>query len=342
MTVRMPAEWERHERSWMAWPIAPYTLGETEAEADEARLTWASVANAVVAHEPLTMLVPSEAVAIARRHLDPAVEILEASLDDAWFRDIGPTFVDRDGELVGVDWTFNGWGAQDWAAWGHDSLAARRALESAGIARDDSRMVNEGGGIHVDGRGTVLVTETVQLDPGRNPGWSHEEVEAELARTLGVTNVIWLPRGLTRDSQRFGTRGHVDLLASFVPDGRVLFHDQRDPAHPDHEVSALLRETLSAATDAEGRPLELVAVPAPATLTDDEGYVDYSYLNHYVLNGAVIACGFGDANDAQAVEILQDAYPGREVVALDARPLFARGGGIHCITQQQPALGADA
>ena len=119
----------------------------------------------------------------------------------------------------------------------------------------------------------------------------------------------------------------------------MLLHTQRDAAHPDHAVSAALRELLASQTDAAGRRLEVVELPAPATLRDDEGFVDWSYVNHLVVGGGVIACGFGeDKADAEARAILADAYPGREIVTVDARPIFARGGGIHCVTQQQPAL----
>ena len=117
----------------------------------------------------------------------------------------------------------------------------------------------------------------------------------------------------------------------------MLIHDQRDPSHPDHAVTAEVRAILSDATDAKGRKLEIIAVPAPKTLRDAEGFVDYSYINHLAVNGGIIACGFGeDHADAQAREILSAAYPGRRVVTIDAREIFARGGGIHCITQQQP------
>jgi agmatine deiminase len=340
--VRMPAETEPHAATWMAWPSRSYTLGDTEADAAEARATWAAVANAIVEHEPLHLLVPARELEAARAHLKPEVVLHEVELDDAWFRDIGPTFVVTTGEqgpeLAGVDWVFNGWGQQDWATWEHDAQAAAYALRAAGVRRIASDLVNEGGGIHVDGAGTVLVTETVQLDPGRNPGLTRADVEAELARTIGARKVVWLPRGLTRDSERFGTRGHVDLLATFIEPGRVLVHDQRHPEHPDHAVSRDLIETLEAAADADGRTLEVVRLPAPATLTDDEGWVDHSYVNHYVCNGAVIMCAFGDPVDDDAAAILAEAYPGRRIIPVDARPLFARGGGIHCITQQQPAL----
>lgn len=337
MAWTMPHEGAPHERTWMAWPSNGYTLGETPADAHEARTTWAAVAHAVLGFEPVTMVVDPAAELIARRHLSSDVEIVVAPLDDAWMRDIGPTFV-RDGDrIAAVDWVFNGWGGQDWARWERDRGIGRVVAEAAGVPRVDSPMVNEGGGIHVDGEGTVLVTRTVQLDPGRNPGWAAADVEAELARTLGVDTVAWLPRGLVRDSERFGTRGHVDIVATFPEPGVVLVHDQPDPSHPDHAVSREVREALATARDAAGRSLRIVDLPAPEVLRDDEGWVDYSYVNHLVVNGGVVACSFGDPGDERASAILRESYPGREVVTVDARPLFARGGGIHCITQQQPA-----
>jgi agmatine deiminase len=259
------------------------------------------------------------------------IEIVEAPLNDAWMRDIGPTFVHaEDGSVAAVDWVFNGWGGQDWARWDRDAKVGALIAEIAGVPLVSSPLVNEGGGIQVDGHGTVLVTDTVQLDPGRNPGMSRSDVEAELARTIGAAEVVWLPRGLTRDSERFGTRGHVDIVAAFTAPGRLLLHTQTAAAHPDTAVCGELREKLA------GR-FEIVEMPAPDTLTDDDGYVDYSYINHLVVNGGVIACSFGDPRDADAAAILAEQYPGRTVVSVDARPLFARGGGVHCITQQQPA-----
>jgi agmatine deiminase len=338
MTWRMPHEGDPHERTWMAWPTGGYTLGDSSAEAEEARRTWADVARAVMRFEPLTMVVDPSDVDVVRQYLGSDPDYVVAPLDDAWMRDIGPTFV-RDGDrIAAVDWVFNGWGAQDWATWDHDEHVGEVVATAAGVERIASPLVNEGGGIHVDGEGTVLLTRAVQLDPGRNPGMSAADVEAELARTIGTTTPIWLPRGLTRDSERFGTRGHVDIVATFPRPGVVLVHDQRDPSHPDFAVSREVREILGAAVDAKDRALEIVDLPAPEVLRDDEGWVDYSYVNHQLVNGGVIACTFGDPGDAVALDILRGQYPGREVVGVDARPLFARGGGIHCITQQQPAI----
>jgi agmatine deiminase len=318
----------------MAWPTSGPTLdGLSASEVDEVRAAWSSVANAVTRFEPVTLVVDPADSSSVGRWLDAGIEISVAPLDDCWMRDIGPTFVIGD-ELMAVDWVFNGWGAQPWSSWEHDQAIARHVATSAHAPIISSPMVNEGGGIHVDGAGTVLVTETVQLDQGRNPGWDRAQVEAELHRTIGTERVIWLPRGLTRDYEPFGTRGHVDIVAAFAGPSTVLYHDQRDPEHPDYEVSALVRETLEAAGG-----FDLVAVAAPTALRDESGWVDWSYINHYVVNGGVILCAFDDPNDELARQALAAAYPDREIVLVDARPIFDKGGGIHCITQQQP-LGA--
>ncbi len=329
----MPAEWQAHTCTWMAWPSAAYTLGETEAEAHAARRSWADVANAVVRFEPVRMLCAEADFTLARTYLDPAVELIAAQLNDAWMRDIGPTFVkNSDGQLAGVDWVFNGWGAQPWAQWDKDSLIAAEIARLAKVSHHSSWLVNEGGGIHVDAAGTVLLTETVQLGEGRNAGRDRAEVEAEIHAQLGTHRAIWIKRGLTRDYDEFGTRGHIDIVACFAPGNKILVHDQQDPTHPDFEISREVIATLSAYPE-----YELVLVPAPKVLRDEEGFVDYSYINHYVINGAVILCAFDDPNDFVARDILAAVYPDREIVLVDAREIFARGGGIHCITQQQPA-----
>lgn len=330
MTWLMPAEWQQHERTWMAWPCAGY-MADGNDDMTPAYKAWANVANAIIEFEPVTMVVDPKDIDVVKNWLDPRIEISIADLDDAWMRDIGPTFVkDASGQVAGVNWVFNGWGGQNWAKWDHDSQIAKHVLDQISITRIDSPMTNEGGGIHVNGNDTVLITKTVQLDPGRNPEYSKEKVEAELKRTLGATRVIWLERGLTRDYDEFGTRGHVDIVATFCDENTILYHDQQNPTHPDYVVSAEVKEVLGK------YGFNLIPVPAPKVIKDDEGFVDYSYINHYVCNGGVILCAFDDENDLQAKKILEKVYPDRKVVLVDAREIFARGGGIHCITQQQP------
>jgi agmatine deiminase len=170
------------------------------------------------------------------------------------------------------------------------------------------------------------------LGEGRNSSWSKQEVEAEIHDKLGTNKAIWVKRGLTRDYDGYGTRGHIDIVACFASENVILYHDQQDSSHPDYEVSREVKATLEAAGE-----FEVIGVPAPTILRDEEDFVDYSYINHYIVNGAVILCSFNDPNDAVAKAILEKAYPGREIVLVDATEIFARGGGIHCITQQQPA-----
>ena len=333
---RMPAEWEPHKRTWMAFPVADYILGDTAESAHEARSTWASVANAIVEFEPVCMLVAQSELEFAREYLDSRVELIIAELDDSWMRDIGPSFVigtsDAElGQLGGVDWFFNGWGNQNWTEWAKDAKVAKTINKLANATRLESPLINEGGAIHVNGAGTVLLTKTVQLGEGRNNMWSQREVEEEIHRKLGTTKAVWFERGLWRDYQEFGTRGHVDMLAVFCDENRILYHDQTNPEHPDFAVSQELRATILAAG------FEAVPLTAPVTIKDAGGWVDYNYVNHYLCNGAVILCGFDDPNDQLAVTTLQQIYPDRQVVLLDARPIFERGGGIHCITQQEPA-----
>ncbi|MGG6381913.1 agmatine deiminase family protein [Paenarthrobacter sp. NEAU-H11] len=336
--ARMPAEWETHQGTWMAFPPPNHTFGPSGSPTlDRARGAWARVARTISRYEPVTVLADPRDTTAAREWLGEGITVLGVPLDDAWLRDSGPTFTRRpDGTVAAVDWVFNGWGAQQWAQWGKDRSVGRVLAAHAGVPVNPSSLVNEGGGFHVDGEGTVLLTETVQLDPQRNPGATKESVEDAIHEALGTTKAIWLPRGLTRDYGEFGTRGHVDIVAAFAGPGTVLLHRQDNPAHPDHEVYQELHSALAGQTDAQGRPLRIIDVPAPAALEDDEGFVDWSYINHYVANNAVVLCSFDDPNDAVAAGILGRAYPGRAIELVDARDIFAFGGGIHCITQQQP------
>ena len=353
MTWRMPAETAPHDRIWMAFPREGEVMGDSSAARDATYSAWTSVAHAILAFEPVTMVVDPSERERARRLLSAEVDIVEAPLDDFWMRDMGPTFVidDETGALGGVDWVFNAWGDQG-GSFARDALIAETVIAHAGggsasgsassgatVTRIPSLLVNEGGAIHVDGEGTVMVTETVQLDPARNRYATKERVEAELARTLGTTHTIWLPRGLTRDYEPLGTRGHVDMVATFASPGVVLVHEQPEASHPDHAVMREVRALLAHSVDATGRTLQIIDLPAPAQLIDDEGFVDWNYVNHLTVNGGVIACGYGDdVADDRARDLLGAAYPGREVVTVDAREILARGGGIHCITQQQPSV----
>ena len=335
----MPIEGHKQDRLWLAWPSSGYTLGDTAAEIEEARTTWAAVANAASEFQPVTVVVHPGDEAVAKRYLAGSITLLSAPLNDAWMRDIGPSFViGDDGKLGAVNFVFNGWGAQDWAEWDNDQHIGRIVAEAAGATLINSDMVNEGGGIQVDGTGHVVLTETVQLDPGRNPVMTKQQVEAELNRTIGTTSALWLPRGLQRDHDTFGTRGHSDILAVFPTPEALLMHRQDNASHPDHRIAQVNRQVAERYVSDVSAGFEIIDLPAPEVQRDEEGFVDYSYINHVVINDAVLACSFDDPADDRALGILGEFYPGRKIIGIDARPLFARGGGIHCITQQQPSV----
>lgn len=325
----MPPEWAPHARTWMEFPPRNQTF---RPDLDRYRTAWANVANAIAQYEPVTVIAAPADVDAARALVLDEVDVHAHPIDDAWFRDSGPTFTITGGRLSAVHWIFNAWGDAGFSVFEREREVGSRAAAEAGVAPADlvrSRLVNEGGGLHVDGDGTVLLTETVQLDPRRNPGWSRAEVEAEIHARLGTERAVWLPRGLTRDYERFGTNGHVDLVAAFVSPGVVVAHLQTASGHPDHAVTRELIGLLH-------RHFEVVELPAPTTLHDRHGWVDHSYVNHYVCNGAVVVGAFDDPADEVAAAILADCYPDREVMLVPATDLFERGGGIHCITQQQP------
>lgn len=336
---RMPPEWAPHRRTWMAWPVSDYVLVGTDG-ADGARRAWAGVANAICEFEPVTMLVPPGSGQAARGYLYPGVEIVEHEIAESWMRDFGPTFVlDADRGLCAIDWTFNGWGGRTFPDCRSDALTARAVAERAGARRIASKLVNEGGGIHVDGEGTVLLTESVQLNANRNPNWTREEVEEEIHRLLGTRKAIWLPQGLASDSDETGTDGHIDTLACFARPGLVLAHDQPDPDHPDHETARENIALLKAATDAKGRRLDVIELKAPSPKTKAGGEpLSLSYVNFSFVNGGIVACAFDDPRDAEVADLFARLFEGRRIVQVPATRIFEGGGGVHCITQQEPAI----
>ena len=328
MALRMPPEWSRHERTWLAWPAADFEQSE------DAYQVWAEVANTAAEYEPVTVLVNPHQRIIAQRYLSSDIQILDCPLDHGWLRDSGATFVFDEGRLSAVDWRFNGWGAPP-GRYHHDldNKVARFMAEQVGATVEQSPLVNEGGAIHTNGKGLLLATKTVQLGPERNPHWTRVEVEGELNNKLGTERVIWLERGLTRDYEPFGTKGHIDMVACFANEDLLFVHEQTNKSHPDYLVSCEAIATLTEQTQCT-----IVRLPSPTILSDASGFVDYTYINHYILNDAVLLGAFGDPSDLLAKGILEEVYPGRKIRLIDARPLFERGGGIHCITQQQPAV----
>jgi agmatine deiminase len=327
---RMPAEWAPHRRCWMAWPCREALWGE---RMEQARQAYAEVAQAIARFEPVTMIARPDLTASVSLYCGQGISVLPMPHDDSWTRDTGPSFlVDGKGGLAGVEWRFNGWGEAS-ADYAQDARMAGRILDHVGCGRYQSTLVLEGGAIHVDGEGTGMVCETSILDSARNPGLGRAEVEAELGARLGLDKVIWLPAGLEDDE----TRGHVDNIACFVRPGVVLALASDDPKDANHAVLEANLELLRSSTDAQGRGLEVLTVNQPRRRDRGDGRrLSLSYINFYITNGGIIMPGFADAMDAAAYKTLGAAFPDREVVQVDAADLLHGGGGIHCITQQQP------
>lgn len=327
----MPAEWAPHTRCWMAWPCREELWGD---RLEAARQDVADVAKAIAAFEPVTMVARPELTASVSLYCGPGIAVLPLPQDDSWTRDTGPTFLtDGKGGLAGVSWRFNGWG-EVYADYAQDAQMAKRILDHLGVPRYDAPMVLEGGSIHVDGEGTCLVGEPSVLDPKRNPGMTRAEAEAHLVAHLGVEKVIWLPFGLVDDE----TRGHVDNLACFARPGVVLALAGDDPADAN---SAGLQENLDVlrrTPDARGRTLEIVPIQQPRQRArDKQRRLTLSYINFYIANGGIVIPGFQDPADAAALKTIAAAFPDRQVVQIDVVDLIHGGGGIHCVTQQQPA-----
>jgi agmatine deiminase len=349
---RMPGEFEPHSGCWMAWPERPdnWRLG-----AKPAQKAYAAVAEAINACEPVTVAVSDTQFEHCRSLLSPSIRVVEISTDDAWMRDVGPTFViDGKGARRGVDWHFNAWGGLDgglYFPWDRDERAARKVLEIEGAGRYRAPIVLEGGSIHVDGEGTVLATEECLLNPNRNPSLSRKQIEQVLFEHLGAEKMIWLGQGVFNDE----TDGHVDNLACFARPGVVLLTYAEDEADPQHAISRDAHERLQAATDARGRAVEVIRLPSPGpiTITEEEaGGVDAvagslprragdrlaaSYANFYPASTRIVFPLLDERYDETAARVLGECFPEREIVGVPAREILLGGGNIHCITQQVPA-----
>jgi len=348
----MPAEWEQHTGCWMLFPQRPDTW---RYGGKPAQKVFAEVATAISRFEPVTMGVNHDQYENARAMLPPQVRVVELSNNDCWMRDSGATFVVNDvGEARGVDWTFNAWGGLDkmmYFPWDKDDLVASKMCEMERVNRYRTTFVNEGGSIHTDGQGTLLTTESCQLNPNRNPTLSRIEVETQLQEYLGIEKIIWLEQGVYEDE----TDGHIDNLCCFVRPGVVALTWTDDQSDPQYERSAVAYERLKTATDARGRHLEVHKIhqPKPMFMTQEEAdgldvvatallrpegeRLAGSYINFYIANGGVIMPQFEDEYDAPAKQALSELFPQHEIVGIQAREILLGGGNFHCITQQQPA-----
>lgn len=392
----MPGEFEPHEGCILIWPSRP---GSWPHEARAARKAFREVIRAIAKSEHVYVAAGKEALVSAHEMLDGIenVTIFMAETDDAWARDVAPTFVVRrvtesrtetrmtgsrhpdtvqnpqdrqngsryeeqkktaDRSIRCVNWEFNAWGGTYnglYASWEKDNAFAKTFAAMYGTAvYDAAPFVLEGGSIHSDGEGTVLVTEACLLSPGRNPHLGRKKISEMLCAYLGAEKVIWLPRGIYMDE----TDEHVDNVCAFVRTGEVALAWTDNEADPQYALSRACLDILEKETDARGRKLVVHKLPIPdhpicIREEDLEGYqfeegedvreigerLAASYVNFYFSNGAVVVPAFGgenEASDRRAQEILKKICPEREVIAVYAKDILLGGGNIHCITQQIP------
>lgn len=328
----MPAEWAPHTRCWMAWP----TPERWEPHFNELCKTHVLIAQTIARFEDVTMVVRPDQIAEATAQCGPNVNVLPIPVNDLWIRDTGPAFlVDQSGRLAGTRWQFNAWGSKH-GSYADDAELSTRMLTYLCVEQFDAPLVNEGGAISVDGNGTVLTTESVLLNTNRNPGIGRAEVERLLCAYLGARNVIWLP-GSTVDQI---TDGHIDGIAVFARVGVVIAELVADRQDPEYDILRDNLRALQLAYDCRGCALEVLTVHRPphdATWSDDFAA---SYINFYIANGAIVMPKFGNRRfDTAARDTIARAFPGREVVQISIEDVAEGGGGIHCITQQQPATG---
>lgn len=366
----MPAEYEPHKGCIMIWPQRP---GSWKKDAKDAEQAFCAVMEAITKSEQVYLAAGKKVLARAEafaaqqkekyreaiacgRHFP--VTVFEAETDDAWARDMAPTFVKKGGSVRAVNWSFNAWGGTVdglYASWKLDDAFARDFAKREGyFCYDAAPFVLEGGSIHSDGEGTVMVTEACLLSKGRNPQLSKEQIEEKLKAYLGAEKVLWLPRGIYMDE----TNEHVDNVCAFVGPAEVVLAWTDDPKDPQYPLSLETLQYLELQTDAKGRKIIVHKLPIPdvpvcVTPEDLEGYVfeegedtrevgerlAASYVNFYFSNGAVIMPAFGGKNaesDQRAAEILHSICPQREILPVYAGDILTGGGNIHCITQQIP------
>jgi agmatine deiminase len=331
--MRLPAEWESHEGTAMCWPVRADMWGDQFANAEAAH---AEVANAIAQFEPVTMVAPPRSSERAASMCGPGVEVIEIPIDDSWFRDSGPIYVfDDEGARVATDWQFNSWGNK-FLPYDDDAAVARRFAERAGHAIRSIDMVFEGGSLTGDGEGTLVTTTQCLMHSNRNPSMTQVEIEAHLLAELGAEAVIWLPYGLALDDD---TDGHVDNIAAFAAPGHLVLQGCNDRAEADWLRLDVDQRVARGAVDARGRSLEITVVPILPFADVDGERVVVPYLNYYVGNGFVVVPTCGNKADADIVAMIGEQYPGRETFGLDVGAVLAHGGGgIHCITQQIPAI----
>jgi agmatine deiminase len=337
----MPAEWEPHEATWLAWP---HESRDWPGKLPAIHWVYVEIVRLLHGREQVRILVEDarREKSVRRLLTDAGVDLDKITFfhfptDRSWVRDSGPIFVRNRGEVAATCWRFNAWAKYD--NWRRDASIPRKIARSARVRHwephwQDGRVVLEGGAIDVNGSGSLLTTEECLLGEvqQRNPGMSRSDWEGIFAEYLGVRHVLWLGRGIAGDD----THGHVDDLARFVAPRRVVTVVETDRRDPNYAPLRDNLRRLKNMTDQDGHRLEVVGLPMPRPLIFRGQRLPASYANFYIANGLVLVPTFNDPSDRVALRTLARLFPGREIVGVHSVDLVWGFGTLHCGTQQQP------
>lgn len=336
----MPAEWERHEATWLAWPHNRETWPAQLARVEEVFLL---MIEALSGGEDVCVLVrdPAEREKVFKKLAKTRVRLdriffFRIPTADAWIRDYGPNFILKRMEVPEYalnHWGFNAWGGK-YDALKPDHGIPPRIASFLQMPYYEPGLVLEGGSIDVNGAGSALVTEQCLLNPNRNPQLGRPEIETALRDHLGVRHLIWLGEGIAGDD----TDGHVDDIARFVSRDTVICAVETDSGDENYAPLQENLKRLRAAADETGSPLQVAEFPMPRKIESDSGRLPASYANFYIGNAVVLVPAYGQPEDAAAASMLRGFFPDRRTVSVPCRDLVHGLGAIHCVTQQQPAL----
>jgi agmatine deiminase len=337
---RMPAEWEPHEATWLAWPHNPDTWPGKFAPVPD---IYVNMVQALHQHERIHICTnDAESAVRARGLLSKAgvdlstIQFHEIPTNDTWARDHGPIFLTRisneNNQLAATDWIFNSWG-QKYGPWDLDDVVPQKIAELFELQYFTPGIVLEGGSIDVNGRGALLTTESCLLNPNRNPSLSRTDIEEYLRAYLGVTHILWLGDGIVGDD----TDGHIDDIARFVNPTTVVCAVEEDPDDVNYRPLQDNWQRLQKMTDQNGHPLRVLPLCMPSPIEHEGNRLPASYANFYIANGTVLVPTYNCPNDQRALTTLQELFPMRQVVGISCTDLVWGLGAIHCVTQQQPA-----
>lgn len=341
----MPAEWHPHGSTLLSWPVNPETWpGE---RLDRVEQVYLEIIKSLTRFEKIHLLLDSEELRLRVAGLFESndirtgvVEFHVVPCNDVWARDFGPVFVlneeegsTKEGYAI-VDWGYNAWGGK-YPPFEDDNAIPAYLAEKFGMERFNPDMILEGGSIETNGEGVMLVTESVLLNPNRNPHLSKDEIETRLKQWLGQDKVIWLRKGLEGDD----TDGHIDDLSRFLNRNTILTMISDDPEDVNYQALRENLHILRNATDQNGNPFHIEVLPMPltqieGTTVDGSEHVPASYANFYIANGVVLLPLYDERYDHLALELFKKYFPDREIVGIDCRDLVWGQGSIHCITQQ--------